>query len=156
MDMRRLGCIVLGFTLFAVFDGLLLGLYVGLSLQPSEPAVDFQPDPAQYVTLVGAAYASDHDIGEARRRLRSLDPDEPKVTRLVVAAAERARTRNDGRQADALASLAQALGAPAPVALIESAETATPTATFVPPVFATPVPTEVVAATATRVATAPP
>ncbi|MER3448080.1 MAG: hypothetical protein C4291_15210, partial [Candidatus Dadabacteria bacterium] len=94
MDMRRFGCIVLGFTLFAVVDGFLLGVFAGIYLQSSNAPSDLQLEPEEY-----AAYASDNNLVEAKQRLNMLDPDFTHTTKFLSDAAQHAQARNDLRHA---------------------------------------------------------
>lgn len=146
MDMRRFGCIVLGFTLFAVVDGFLLGVFAGIYLQSSNAPSDLQLEPEEYVMLVSAAYASDNNLVEAKQRLNMLDPDFTHTTKFLSDAAQHAQARNDLRHAGALTALAFALGATTAVANeVRETETPTPTPTLVVTFEATATPTQVVA-----------
>ncbi len=74
MDNRRLTLVALGLSLFAVLDGLVLGVVTGLFLQPPRSnALVYNTD--DYVTLVALAYAGDLNLDLAQDRLISLQAD---------------------------------------------------------------------------------
>jgi hypothetical protein len=132
----RFYAIVLFCVLFAVLDGVILGFLAELNFQPAKPARDAQAEQDDYVALVSAAFASDHDLSAATRRLNALATDPNDNSRLVAAAAQRATNRHDLVHSDSMWALAQALSADSTVLIATAAEpptivpdTATPTFT---------------------------
>ena len=133
----RFYAIVLFVVLFAVLDGIVLGILTALNFQTSKPGRDAQAEQDDYVAMVSAAFAVDHDLSTAARRLSALETDPKDNIKLVTAAAQRATNRHDLVHSDSMWALAQAFssdptalntGAPEPPTEVPD----TPTPTFTP------------------------
>src|SRR2546427_4449313 len=118
----RFYAIVLFCVLFAVLDGVILGFLAELNFQPAKPAQDAQAEQDDYVALVSAAFAIDHDLSAATRRLNALATDPKDNSTLVAAAAQRATNRHDLVHSDSMWALAQALSADSTVLIATAAE----------------------------------
>src|SRR5512135_1422457 len=123
MDNRRLTLVALGLSLFAVLDGLVLGVVTGLFLQPPRSsALVYNTD--DYVTLVALAYAGDLNLDRAQDRLISLQADPAYLPPLLSEVA----ARSPGHAAQIMA-LSRAFGAELAAAPEAQAPTAEPTST---------------------------
>jgi hypothetical protein len=171
MSTVRFALIVLGFTLFALVDGLVLGVIAGMVLHAppsSAPVIDTD----DYVTLVAVSFAQDSDLAAARNRLTYLNEDTVILGKLLADVAARARPADSSAIA-ALSSALPAQSAPVIAADARSLEpTSTPTlvlkpsdtppppaqrsANLAPPPTATRTATPIRAPTATRTRTRTP
>ncbi|MBI5878193.1 MAG: hypothetical protein HZB53_11125 [Chloroflexi bacterium] len=162
MENRRLIVVALGLSLFAVLDGLVLGVLAGLLLQPP-PSSSLVYDTDEYVALIALAYQNDLNLDTAQDRLVSLQSDPASLPPLLSEVA----ARRDPQQARAVLALASAFErdqAPQPpVSAPTPVPTFTPTPVVVaanapvanPPAANVPAPASVQSvATATRAATA--
>lgn len=125
MSSARFTLVVVGFTLFALLDGLVLGVIAGMVLRsppPSAPVISTD----EYVTLVSVAYAEDGDLNSARERLALLYTDGPMLATLLADVASRARADQSG----AINELSLALPDQAPVQ--PAAKAPAPLPTFTP------------------------
>ena len=64
-----------------------------------------------WVLMVGAAYALDNDLADARQRINRIDQDPVVAVRYVADVAQRTIDRQDARNARNVSALAVALGA---------------------------------------------
>ena len=106
---------IVGIAFTGAAAGLLLGLIIGLYVMPvSYVDTDIANLPSQqkedWVTMVSAAYALDHNLEDARQRIYRLDRDPAVVNRYVAEVAQRAIDRNNTGAARNISELAIALG----------------------------------------------
>ena len=137
----------LGLILLGIVVGFVLGLGIGylnpvsfVNADASTLRPDFKDD---YVNMVGAAYALDNSLAEAKTHLSKLESNPATAAKLVATAAEKAIERKDERNARNLATLAIALGAATPKIREYATSLSTPTPTAVPTFTPTPTRTPV-------------
>ena len=128
-----------------LLTGLILGVAFGLGYAWLVSPVAYEDTPPialradykdQYRTLIALAYASNGDLGRAKARLSLLGPDEPGP--LVANQALRAAAEDrPPSEVQALALLAEVLGAPVEIV----APTASPAPTAAPTLTPSPSPT---------------
>jgi hypothetical protein len=102
--------IVAGLAIFALVDGLVLGLLTSLWSQDTSPAEAAQLSADDYVWMVSASYANDGDLSNAQRRLQMVQHNDALMTRLVGDAAQRATFKTDTLRTLPLLQLARAMG----------------------------------------------
>jgi hypothetical protein len=107
--MRRSGSTVIGFTIFALVDGFLIGLIAGIFAQTALPAAAPAIDTNEYVWLVSVDYAGGADLPKATRRLSALQSGTLSLPGLVRRVARQAESRHDSMRAASLTRLAVAL-----------------------------------------------
>jgi len=117
--MRGMVLPVVGVILAGIVVGFAAGGYVGFVLSPVSytniEVKDLRPTQKDdWVFMVGAAFAMDATLADARQRLGRLDSDPTAAVRYVADVAQRAIDRNDTRNARNVSALAIALGAGTP------------------------------------------
>ena len=114
MALRRLSGTVIGLTIFALVDGIVIGLMVSIFAQTagaSPPGIE----PNEFVWLVSVDYAASGDLPKAVERLSMLQPATRQLPALVRRAARQAESSQDLPRAALILHLADALVGTAPV-----------------------------------------
>src|SRR5437588_1364222 len=117
--MTRMLLPVLGLILLGIVAGFVVGVVVGVIVSPltvtNADIANLRPaEKEDYVLMVSAAYALDHNLPDARQRLAKVDRDAAAAAKYVADLAQRAIDDEDSRNAKNLAALAVALGAGTP------------------------------------------
>src|SRR5438105_15411006 len=112
--MTRMLLPVLGLILLGIVAGFVVGVVVGVIVSPltvtNADIANLQPaQKDDYVVMVSAAYALDHNLSDARQRLARVDRDAATASKYVADVAQRAIDNEDSRNAKNLATLAIAL-----------------------------------------------
>ncbi|TMC59417.1 MAG: hypothetical protein E6J26_03885, partial [Chloroflexi bacterium] len=151
--MTRVLLPVLGLILLGIVAGFVVGVVVGVIVSPltvtNADIANLRPaEKEDYVLMVSAAYALDHNLPDAQQRLARVDRDAASAAKYVADLAQRAIDNEDSGNAKNLATLAVALGAGTPSLrnyLSDAAAPApTPLPTFTPTAAATAKPAALV------------
>ena len=151
--MTRVLLPVLGLILLGIVAGFVVGVVVGVIVSPltvtNADIANLRPaEKEDYVLMVSAAYALDHNLPDAQQRLARVDRDAASAAKYVADLAQRAIDNEDSGNAKNLATLAVALGAGTPSIrsyLSDAAAPApTPLPTFTPTAAATAKPAALV------------